>query len=324
MNCFLIMPYHDSYDDVLHAIKRAAAKAGDIRCHRLDEHQPGGRIVPRLVEALESADLCIADLSGDRPNVMWELGYAMAKGKHAILLTQNPGELPFDLHDVQRINYDRNRLVDTLESRLAASLRDSADALRRLPKGESETDLLRAQLKQLESRLGGLEVQNASLHQLVGSGASRISQAPGSDSALALSSLAGAWVEEVTTSRVYARVIRGQLVAAYCYEGNHALSGLYFDWRIQDEWIFARYAWRKEPITGFSFLRRVSHSSLEGHWWLDSDADASKGMPSDPINRYAASWRRREESVTPDWAEACFAEIERIGLEAVLAGWPGK
>ena len=185
MNCFLIMPYHESYDDVLHAIKRAAAKAGDIRCHRLDEHQPGGRIVPRLVEAIESADLCIADLSGERPNVMWELGYAMSRGKHAILLTQNPGELPFDLHDVQRINYDRNRLVDTLESRLAASLRDSVDAMRRLPKGESETDLLRAQLKQLESRLGGLEVQNTSLHQLVGSGASRIPQAPGSSTTTA-------------------------------------------------------------------------------------------------------------------------------------------
>jgi nucleoside 2-deoxyribosyltransferase len=324
MNCFLIMPYHESYDDVLHAIKRAAAKAGDIRCHRLDEHQPGGRIVPRLVEALESADLCIADLSGDRPNVMWELGYAMSRGKHAILLTQNPGALPFDLHDVQRINYDRDRLVDTLESRLTASLRDSVDALRRLPKGESETDLLRVQLKQLESRLGGLEAQNANLHQLVGSGASGILQAPGSDSAIALSRLAGAWVEEVTTSRAYARVIRDQLVAAYCYEGNHALSGIYYDWRVQGEWIFARYAWKSAPITGFSFLRRQSDAHLEGHWWLDSDADAEMGMPSDHVNRYTATWRRREESVTPGWAEACFAEIEQRGLDAVLSEWRGQ
>ena len=94
--------------------------------------------------------------------------------------------------------------------------------------------------------------------------------------------------------------------------------------RIQAEWIFARYAWKQEPITGFSFLRRVSDSNLEGHWWLDSDADASKGMPSEQINRYTASWRRREDSVTPDWAQACFAEIERLGLDAVLAGWRGK
>jgi hypothetical protein len=45
------------------------------------------------------------------------------------------------------------------------------------------------------------------------------------------------------------------------------------------------------------------------------------GMPSDHVNRYTATWRRREDSVTPDWAEACFAEIERLGLETVIAQW---
>jgi hypothetical protein len=321
MNCFVIMPYHSSYDDVLHAIKRAASRAGDIRCHRLDDSQPGGRIMSRLLDEIGRADLCIADLSGERPNVMWELGYAMAKGKHAILLTQNADELPFDLHDVQRIKYERDRLVDTLEPRLTASLRDSVDALRRMPKHESETDLLRAHLKELESRIGGLETQNASLHQLVGSGASGITRSPSAAAAPALDTFAGAWVEEVTMSRGYARVIRGQLVAAYCYEGNNALSGIYYDWRVQGEWIFARYQWKSAPITGFSFLRRESDSHLEGHWWLDSEADGSMGMPSGHVNRYTATWRRREDSVTPDWAQACFAEIERLGLETVIAQW---
>ena len=321
MNCFVIMPYHSSYDDVLHSIKRAAARAGDVRCHRLDDSQPGGRIMSRLLDEIERADLCIADLSGDRPNVMWELGYAMAKGKHAILLTQSSDELPFDLHDVQRIKYERDRLVDTLEPRLAASLRDSIDAIRRLPKGESVTDLLRAQLKQLESRLGGVEAQNVSLHQLVGSKAPQFpqSQKPGEMSALF--SLAGAWVEEVTTSRVYARVISGQLVAAYCYEGNNTLSGIYFDWRMQDDWIFARYEWKSIRTTGFSYLRRESNLHLDGHWWLDSEADTKNGIPSDQINRYRATWRRREESLVPPWAEECFAEIERHGLDGVLADW---
>ena len=38
---------------------------------------------------------------------MWEMGYAMALGKPLIVVTQNSQDVPFDLKDMQSLQYDR-------------------------------------------------------------------------------------------------------------------------------------------------------------------------------------------------------------------------
>ncbi len=100
MNCFVIMPFSREFDDVYLAIKSGAesalaSRAG--RCFRLDEARPAGRITERLLTELRTASICIADLTGNKPNVMWEVGFAMALNKPVIIVTQNRAELPFDI-----------------------------------------------------------------------------------------------------------------------------------------------------------------------------------------------------------------------------------
>lgn len=128
MDCFVIMPFAAEFDDVYAVVKSSVESAGTLekwRCFRLDESRPAGRITDRLIAELRSATVCVADISGAKPNVMWELGFAMALGKPTLLITQKPDDVPFDIKDMQTIGYDRNRLRATLGASLGAAVSDT-------------------------------------------------------------------------------------------------------------------------------------------------------------------------------------------------------
>src|SRR5258708_3446356 len=100
------MPYAPEFEDVyatIQSIVEGVRGDNPLRCFRLDESRPAGRITARLIREIESASVCIADLTGTRPNIMWEVGYAMALGKPTILITQDPSELPFDIRDMETL-----------------------------------------------------------------------------------------------------------------------------------------------------------------------------------------------------------------------------
>lgn len=313
MKCFVMMPFATEFDDVYHAIKRSGISAGAIDCFRLDDQRPGGRILNRLFNAIAETDLCIADLSDSKPNVMWELGYAMANEKHPILLTREGQTLPFDLHDMHQIAYDRNKLVQTLERPLIDSLRDSVKMLETQPRRLSDIESLRRDFKRLHELVGQADPVSWTRH--------RTYTVADTQRRPSLEQLSGAWTERVSCSRAYARFIHGKLVAVYCYEGNNELSGVYFDWRMEAGFIFARYQWRQEPISGFSFLTAESDSLLTGNWWFDSDVESSGITPPSAHTGWRAEWQRLPEAPTPRWAEDCFEEIASIGIEELLKRW---
>jgi nucleoside 2-deoxyribosyltransferase len=104
------MPFASEFNDVYATIKASvegASGENSLRCFRLDESRPAGRITDRLIREIQAASLCIADLTGAKPNVMWEVGYAMALGKPTIIITQENDELPFDVRVMETIHYDR-------------------------------------------------------------------------------------------------------------------------------------------------------------------------------------------------------------------------
>lgn len=117
---FVLMPFASTYDDVYDAIKTTAEERG-FRCNRVDEQHFQEHIVRRIYDQIKEADVIIADLTGDNPNVFYELGYARALDKKIVLLTQQDG-VPFDLSHYQRIVYSvgldqlRGKLGDYLHS----------------------------------------------------------------------------------------------------------------------------------------------------------------------------------------------------------------
>ena len=80
----------------------------------------------------------------------------------------------------------------------------------------------------------------------------------------AVERLAGAWVNKESGSHIYARVVRGELVAPYCFTGNDELTGVYFAWRRVGDYWFARYRWLDATPIGFTFLRDESIDKLTG------------------------------------------------------------
>jgi hypothetical protein len=125
MKCFVIMPFATEFDDVYATIKSAVASVPgeEVECSRLDEIKSAGRITDDLVRELRRSTVCIADLTANKPNVMWEVGYAMALKKPILFLSQTVKDLPFDIKDMRTIGYDREFLNSTLLGPLSEAFR---------------------------------------------------------------------------------------------------------------------------------------------------------------------------------------------------------
>jgi hypothetical protein len=116
--CFVIMPFEESFDGIWKTvIKPTVEEIGD-KCLRADDIFAIGSVMDDIICSIQHADYIIADLTKQNPNVYYELGFAHALDKPAILLTSNIASLPFDLRQHRIIKY-----TDTAAG--AAKLRES-------------------------------------------------------------------------------------------------------------------------------------------------------------------------------------------------------
>lgn len=128
---FILMsmdPQDYSLTDVCNAIKSACAEFG-IDANRVDDIQHQDRITDRVLEGIASAEFIIADLTGERPNVYYEIGYAHALGKRPILLRKSGTRLHFDLSvhnapEYRNITELRSLLLKRFEAILGCSPRN--------------------------------------------------------------------------------------------------------------------------------------------------------------------------------------------------------
>lgn len=117
-----IDPNRAELEDVYNAIKETCSEFG-ITALRADliEHQES--ITDRVLEEIATCEFLIADLSDERPNVYYEVGYAHALHKNPILYRRVGTRLHFDLsvHNVPEYK-NVTQLRHLLRSRLEAIL----------------------------------------------------------------------------------------------------------------------------------------------------------------------------------------------------------
>jgi len=311
VNCFVIMPFTPEFDDVYEAIRDSvigATSSVRSRCFRLDDTKPAGRITDRLLKELNTASLCVADLTGCRPNVMWEVGFAMALNCPTIIVTQSLADLPFDIRDMQSLEYDRKRLNHTLAQPLRAMVVDTLSAQeerRKVPDNEELVGELLAEVSDLKSMIAqAVQSWNPVGSQLRDVETNR-SEA---------SNIEGAWISEESGSHLYARVIDNELIGPYCFQGDHILTGVYFAWRKTGTYWFARYAWlTQDGPKGFTFLKHESVDVLKGAWWGDLGEGDDIVEPPDRTGA-STTWRRLPEKKCPSWADRFFEDVKREGL----------
>lgn len=119
---FAAMPFAPEYDDVYFVAMAPAASAVGADCRRVDKEEFVGSIKSRIDELIESAVAVIADVTGNRPNVMFEVGFASGIGKPIVYISSDDAaRLPFDISHQNVIFYKpgaTHLLKGQLETRL--------------------------------------------------------------------------------------------------------------------------------------------------------------------------------------------------------------
>jgi predicted Rossmann-fold nucleotide-binding protein len=80
------------------------------------------RIVPEIISGIRKSAFVIVDVSEERPNVYYELGFAQGAGKRVIVTATKGTKLPFDISDIAVIFWEgQKQLKDRLRERIAAT-----------------------------------------------------------------------------------------------------------------------------------------------------------------------------------------------------------
>ena len=95
----------DGTGDVADELAKAAPTEVSV-LHRTEKDGLGRAYIAGISRALdENADIVIADITGENPNVMYELGYAQRADKPTVILNQRVEASSFDLRDWRQVPY---------------------------------------------------------------------------------------------------------------------------------------------------------------------------------------------------------------------------
>jgi nucleoside 2-deoxyribosyltransferase len=119
---FFAVPHQGDTAALRDAVNIAAAQAG-LTLMRADQiFAPSRSVEEEIQTGLTRAAIVIGEVTDANPNVMWELGYARARGIPVVLLTQDPGRIPFDLRSARAVTYQPTAPLESLVARLADAL----------------------------------------------------------------------------------------------------------------------------------------------------------------------------------------------------------
>ena len=108
----LLMPPNPSYAPVRDVVIRVLRDLGYQTASADQAAISDAQWVNVTTDAIQQADLIVADVSDRDPNVMYDLGFAHALRKPTLLLlsTASSGKLPSDLFSYQMLTYDPNQI----------------------------------------------------------------------------------------------------------------------------------------------------------------------------------------------------------------------
>lgn len=105
---FVIMPFNKDFADVWKGGIEKAAKNEGFSPLRVDTINKSSNITDDIIDSIRKCKIAIVDVSSNNPNVMFELGFAIALGKPNIIISQSVEQLPFDIRNIRTILYSNS------------------------------------------------------------------------------------------------------------------------------------------------------------------------------------------------------------------------
>jgi hypothetical protein len=102
---FAVMPFHKDFDDVYRLGIKGACEDAGAYCERVDEQIFDERMIERIYNQINKADIVVAELSARNANVFYETGYARGLGKHVVLIARSEDDIPLDLGQHAHVVY---------------------------------------------------------------------------------------------------------------------------------------------------------------------------------------------------------------------------
>lgn len=122
---FFAVPYDSASAELRDAVNIASQNAGFVLMRADQQFAPSQQVAEQIRVALERASLVVGDATAANANVMWELGYAQALKKPILLVTQDPGSIPFDLSSVRAVTYHSGSSFQSLVARLTDAISET-------------------------------------------------------------------------------------------------------------------------------------------------------------------------------------------------------
>jgi len=140
--CFAIIPFSEDFSFVWESITKVADEFSLVPIR--GDSDPTGQIFSKFRDGIRNATLVIADISGARPNVMFETGMSCEMEKPMIMMSRDVlSSLPRDLSNFQIVYYsaEADQWRRQLNLRLIETVSGMRDiCIRRLEPAKSEAE----------------------------------------------------------------------------------------------------------------------------------------------------------------------------------------
>jgi hypothetical protein len=103
---FVLMPFRETLRPVYEDHIKTVAGRFERPVARADDFFSSESIIEEIWDAINAAEIVIADCTGRNPNVFYEIGMAHTLGKRVILISQALDDVPFDLRQRRVIEYE--------------------------------------------------------------------------------------------------------------------------------------------------------------------------------------------------------------------------